>query len=65
MNQLYKELHTNQPDFVAGINQILQQNPQLKSFINMVKNGASPKQMFFELAKQKGADPSSILNLLK
>lgn len=65
MNQLYQELHTNQPNFVDGINQLLQQNPQLKSILNMVKNGSNPKQMFFEMAKQRGINPQSILNLLK
>jgi hypothetical protein len=68
MNKLYQELHTNPPpqnEFINGINNLLRQNPQLKSFINMVKNGSNPKQMFFELAKHKGVDPSSILNLFK
>jgi hypothetical protein len=73
MNQLYQEL--NQPsnqapapqqnNFVNGINNLLQSNPNLKSIMNMVKKGANPKQMFFELAKQKGIDPNTILSQIK
>ncbi len=66
MNSLYRELHTSQqPNFIDGINQILQQNPQLKSIINMVKSGGNPKQMFYEMAKLKGVDPNSILSSFK
>jgi hypothetical protein len=73
MNQLYQEL--NQPsnqapapqqnNFVNGINNLLQSNPNLKSIMNMVKKGANHKQMFFELAKQKGIDPNTILSQIK
>ena len=72
MNQLYQQLNQQtspapvpQNNFVNGINSMLQKNPQLKQIINMVKNGANPKQMFFEMAKQKGIDPSTILSQLK
>ena len=72
MNQLYQELNqqsnpapTQQNNFVNGINNLLQGNPQLRSIMNMVKSGANPKQMFFEMAKQKGIDPNTILSQLK
>lgn len=72
MNQLYQELTQNNPapaqpnnNFVNGINNLLQSNPQLKQIIGMIKNGANPKQMFFEMAKQKGIDPNTILSQLK
>ena len=72
MNQLYQELNpqskpvqSSQNDFVNGINNLLQSNPQLKSIVNMIKNGGNPKQMFFEMAKQKGIDPNTILSQIK
>ena len=72
MNQLYQELNQTsnvapvpQNNFVNGINNLLQSNPGLKQIMNMIKNGANPKQMFFELAKQKGVDPNTILSQLK
>ena len=72
MNQLYQELNQQSPsqapqqnNFVNGINNLLQSNPSLKSIMNMVKNGANPKQMFFEMAKQKGIDPNTILSQIK
>ena len=72
MNQLYQELNQTsnvapvpQNNFVNGINNLLQSNPGLKQIMTMIKNGANPKQMFFELAKQKGVDPNTILLQLK
>lgn len=72
MNQLYQELNpqsspmpVQQNNFVNGINNLLQSNPGLKDIIGMIKNGANPKQMFFELAKKKGVDPNTILSQLK
>ena len=71
MNQLYQELNQQSSpapqnnNLVNGINNLLQSNPNLKSIINMIKNGANPKQMFFEMAKQKGIDPSTILSQIK
>ena len=71
MNQLYQELNQQSSpapqnnNLVNGINNLLQSNPNLKPIINMIKNGANPKQMFFEMAKQKGIDPSTILSQIK
>ena len=72
MNQLYQELNQQSPaqapaqnNLVNGINNLLQSNPGLKSIMNMIKNGANPKQMFFEMAKQKGIDPNTILSQIK
>lgn len=42
---------------------LIQQNSQVKEVLNFVQqNGGNPKEIFFKLAKQKGIDPSSILN---
>lgn len=70
MNQLYQQLNQQsnvvpQNNFVNGINNLLQNNPGLKQIMTMIKNGANPKQMFFDLAKQKGVDPNTILSQLK
>ena len=43
-----------------------QQNPQLKQILDMVQNsGKSPKDLFYQLAQQKGIDPNQILNRLQ
>ena len=74
MNQLYKELNQNSQaaapatqnnNFINGINSMLQSNPGLKQIMGMIRNGANPKQMFFDLAKQKGIDPNTILSQIK
>ena len=62
MNQMYQQL--NQNNYVAQINSMLQQNPKLNQVMNVVRNGGNPKQLFFEMAKQKGVDPQSILSKL-
>ena len=62
MNQMYQQL--NQNNYVAQINSMLQQNPKLNQVLNVVRNGGNPKQLFFEMAKQKGVDPQSILSKL-
>lgn len=42
-----------------------QQNPQMKQTLDMINNsGKSPKDLFYELAKQKGVDPNQILSML-
>ena len=47
------------------LNNMLQQNPQMKQTLDMINSsGKSPKDLFYELAKQKGVDPNSILSML-
>ena len=70
MNQLYQQLNqasnpAPQNNYMNGINNLLQNNPGLKQIMKMIKNGGNPKQMFFEMAKQKGIDPNTILSQLK
>lgn len=49
-----------------ALNQLLMNNPQLNQAIEFIKqNGNDPKTAFFNLARQKGIDPHSILNQLK
>lgn len=44
----------------------IQTNPMAQSIYLMLQNGnKSPKQLFYLMAKQKGIDPNSILNILK
>lgn len=45
-----------------GINYLLDQNPQIKS---LLQSGANPQTAFYEMAKQKGVDPESILGPLR
>lgn len=41
------------------------QNPQIRQVMNLVQNsGKSPKDLFYEMARQKGVDPNQILNTL-
>ena len=45
------------------VNNLLKNNPQLYSLLQNSKK--SPRQLFYEIAQQKGVNPQSILELLK
>ena len=45
---------------------LVSQNPQMKQVLDMIQSsGKSPRDLFYEMANQKGVDPNQILNLLK
>ena len=49
-----------------AINQMAQNNPQMKQAIDYVNaNGGNAKDAFYKLAQEKGVDPNSILNQLR
>ena len=44
----------------------IQSNPQAQNIYNILQNSnKSPKELFYQLASQKGIDPDTILQLLK
>lgn len=56
----------NANDPQAMLYSILQQNPQMKSAMDLVRqSGGDPKTAFYKLAEQQGVDPEEILNALK
>ena len=79
MNNLYQQLNPQQNNIgnlfravknsnnpTQMLQNIAMNNPQFKSVMNMVQNsGKSPKDLFYEMAKQKGVDPNQILNMLR
>lgn len=43
-----------------------QQNPKVQQVMSMIQNsGKSPKELFYQMAQQKGVDPEQILNMLR
>lgn len=77
MNPIYRQLNdVNNPlvsafKMIRGaknpqqmLNNMVQRNPQMKQAMDMLRNsGKSPKDFFYEAAKQQGVDPNSILNM--
>lgn len=77
-NSLYQQLNPNSNPLVNAFRmmrgaknpqQLLmnmaQQNPQIKQTLDMINNSnKSPKDLFYEMAKQKGVDPNQILSML-
>lgn len=50
----------------AYIQQMAQQNPQVREALTLAQqNGGDMKQVFYQLAKSKGVDPESVLNMFK
>lgn len=45
---------------------MLGNNPQVQQAIQMMKQtGQSPKDLFYQMAQQKGVDPQQIINMLQ
>ena len=66
MNQLYQQINqTAQFNPQIMINKMLQNNPNLRPLMDMIRGGANPRDMFYSLARQKGIDPESILSQLR
>lgn len=66
MNQLYQQINqTAQFNPQVMINKMLQSNPNLRPLMDMIRGGANPRDMFYNLARQKGVDPESILSQLR
>lgn len=40
-------------------------NPQANMLLNTLKNGGNPKEMFYEIAKQKGINADEILEIAR
>lgn len=59
MVQMFKGLKNPQ----AMAQQMMSQNPQLKSAIQMA--GGNPEQAFKTMCKQHNVDPNEIMNMLK
>lgn len=63
-NNLKALLNSNNPQ--SFIQNILKSNPQAQNLINTMKtSGLSPKDFFYQYARQKGIDPDEFINNLK
>ena len=50
----------------AMLAQLSQTNPQVKELMTMMQSsGKSPKDMFYQMAQEKGVDPEEILKMLR
>ena len=56
--------HSNNP--MQLMQTMAQSNPQLQSILNLIQTSQkSPKDLFFEMAQQRGVDPQQILQMLQ
>ena len=50
----------------AMLNQMMKNNPQLNDIMKYLnKNGGDPQKAFYDMAKDKGEDPNTILSQLQ
>ena len=48
------------------ITELAKNNSKTKQMLELIdSSGKSPKDLFYQMAKQKGVDPNQILNMLK
>ena len=48
------------------LQQLVQNNPQIKNIIDYVQqNGGDPKMAFYKMAEEKGVNPNDIINMLR
>ena len=60
MNSLYQQMQSQ------TLQNNLTNNSQLQQVMQLVKaSNMTPKEYFYMLAKQKGVDPNTILNMFK
>lgn len=56
--------HSNNPMQLMQI--MAQSNPQLQGILNLIQTSQkNPKDLFFEMAQQRGVDPQQILQMLQ
>lgn len=78
MNKLYQQLglNNNFQNFILALKNnanpqqfllnYIKNNPQAQNIYKMLQNSnKSPKELFYQLASQKGIDPNTILEMLK
>lgn len=52
--------HSNNP--MQLMEQMANQNPQLMPYLNMMKQGMTPEQLFKSACQSKGIDPNGFMN---
>ena len=49
----------------AMLSQMAENNPQAKQVLESMNSGASPKDLFYQMAEQMGVNPDDILGMMK
>lgn len=53
------------PNPGALLENVLASNPRYGDAYRLLKNSANPKAAFYEMARQKGVDPNTVISMLK
>lgn len=49
----------------AMLSQMAENNPQAKQVLESMNSGASPKDLFYQMAEQMGVNPDDILGMMR
>lgn len=59
LREIYKAMQSGNP--MQMFQNMAMQNPQMKPILNMLNGGANPKELFYQLCKQKGINPDEFI----
>lgn len=59
LKELYKMMQNGNP--MQVFQQMAMRNPNMQPILNMLNNGANPKDLFYQMCKQKGVNPDDFL----
>lgn len=59
LKELYKMMQNGNP--MQVFQQMAMRNPNMQPILNMLNNGANPKDLFYQMCKQKGVNPDEFL----
>lgn len=59
LKELYKMMQNGNP--MQVFQQMAMRNPNMQPILNMLNNGANPKDLFYQMCKQKGVNPDEFI----
>lgn len=59
LKELYKMMQNGNP--MQVFQQMAMRNPNMKPIMNMINNGANPKDLFYQMCNQRGINPDEFL----
>lgn len=59
MKEMYNAMKNGNP--MQVFQQMAMRNPNMKPIMNMINNGANPKDLFYQMCNQRGINPDEFL----
>lgn len=59
MKEMYNAMKNGNP--MQVFQQMAMRNPNMKPIMNMINNGANPRDLFYQMCNQRGINPDEFL----